>query len=39
MKKSIIKTAVLAALMALPMFAKAQTFARYHSRAERTEHS
>ena len=27
MKKSIIKTAVLAALMALPMFAKAQTFA------------
>lgn len=27
MKKSIIKTAVLAALMALPMFTKAQTFA------------
>ena len=27
MKKSIIKTVVLAALMALPMFAKAQTFA------------
>ena len=27
MKKSIIKTVVLAALMALPMFTKAQTFA------------
>lgn len=36
MKKSIIKTVVLAALMALPMFAKAQTFAGKPSRLHRT---